>query len=123
MTLVTTVDINQTAARAALAVPGVTGLQPTLAHLLAHAATRTQQIIGIAAQPTAAGIRAEHTSTPPSWRVEVRCVLHEDHHVLDAARKVREQVRSAVTAHLAQYGTPEPVTILVTVTQIIDHAW
>ncbi|MFD3456598.1 hypothetical protein ACFWVC_31050 [Streptomyces sp. NPDC058691] len=116
MTLVEAMNLNQTAAHAALAVPGVAGLQPGLGHRLANAAALAQQHIGIAAQPPEAGIRAERTFQPLGWHVEVRCILNQERRALDTARDVRRQVRSAVTAHLARNGTPEPVTILVTVT-------
>ncbi|MET8678976.1 hypothetical protein ABZW18_15715 [Streptomyces sp. NPDC004647] len=121
MTLITAVDIHHAAARAALAVPGVAGLQPSLGHRLADAAVHAQQTVGIPATPPEAGIRAERTPEAPGWHVEVRCILHEERRVLDAAREVREQVRSAVTAHLDRHGTPEPVTILVTVTQTMSR--
>lgn len=45
--------------------------------------------------------------------------MHEDHRVLDVAQQVREHVRTAITAHLAQHGTTAPVTVLVTVTRTV----
>ncbi|MBT2511781.1 hypothetical protein J7I98_39670 [Streptomyces sp. ISL-98] len=113
-------DIQQAAARAALAVPGVAALQPSLADRLAAAvASRAQQTSGAAPLPADAGIRAAHTPEGGGWHVEVRCVLHEDHRVLDVAQQVREHVRAAVTALLAQHGTPAPVTVLVTVIRTV----
>jgi hypothetical protein len=118
MTIVNAVDIHQTAARTALAVPGVVGLQPSLGYRLASAAhTRQPPVL-----PPEAGIRAERTPEAPGWHVEVRCILHEDRRALDTAREVRQRVRSAVTAHLSRNGQPEPVTILVTVTQTLSNA-
>ncbi|MGP3949984.1 hypothetical protein [Streptomyces sp. 7N604] len=118
MTIVSAVDIHETAARTALAVPGVVGLQPSLGYQLASAAHIRQPAV----LPPEAGIRAEHTPEAPGWHVEVRCILLEDRRALDTAREVRQEVRSAVTAHLSRHGPPEPVTILVTVTQTLSHA-
>ncbi|MBT2543111.1 Asp23/Gls24 family envelope stress response protein [Streptomyces sp. ISL-44] len=111
-------DIHQTAARAALDVPGVSALQPGLADRLATVASRAQQAMGAASLLGEAGIRAEHTPEG-GWHVEVRCVVHEDRRVLDIAQQVREHVRTAITAHLAQHGTTAPVTVLVTVTRTV----
>ncbi|MFF3564666.1 hypothetical protein ACFYXS_31950 [Streptomyces sp. NPDC002574] len=116
MTLLQAMNLNQAAAHAALAVPGVAGLQPGLGYRLANAAARAQRHIGVAARPPEAGIRVERTLQPSGWHVEVRCILNQERRALDTARDVRRQVRSAVTEHLARKGTPEPVTILVTVT-------
>ncbi|MBT2452527.1 Asp23/Gls24 family envelope stress response protein [Streptomyces sp. ISL-43] len=108
-------DIHQAAARAALDVPGVAALQPGLADRLAGAASRARHATGGAGTlPTEAGIRTERTSEG-CWHVEVRCVVHEDHRVLDVAQQVREHVRAAVTTLLGQHGTPAPVAVLVTV--------
>ncbi|MFD3699647.1 Asp23/Gls24 family envelope stress response protein [Streptomyces sp. NPDC058646] len=107
-------DVHQTAALAALGVPGVSALQPGLADRLAAVASRAQA----ASLPGEAGIRAEHTPEG-DWHVEVRCVVHEDHRVLHVAQQVREHVRTAVTALLAQHGTTAPVTVLVTVTRTV----
>lgn len=116
------VDIRQTAARAALAVRGVVGLQPTLGRRLAGAAVRIQQTVGISAQPPEAGIRAERRPPASGWHVEVRCIVSEERRALDTAQDVRAQVRSAVAAHLARHSSPESVTILVTITQTaISH--
>ncbi|MEV8533187.1 hypothetical protein [Streptomyces sp. NPDC051211] len=118
MTSASNQDIHHTAARAALSVPGVAALQPGLADRLAAAASRAKQAVGAAPLPAEAGIRTEHTPEG-GWHVEVRCVVHEDHRVLDVARQVREHVQTAVTACLAQCGTPAPVTVLVTVTRTV----
>ncbi|WP_405719786.1 hypothetical protein OG607_06115 [Streptomyces sp. NBC_01537] len=118
MTPTQAVDLCQAAARAALTVPGVAALQPDLGQRLAGAASRARQAAGFPALPAGAGIRAEHATDAPGWRVEVRCVLHEDRRVVDTARQVREQVRAAARDHLTAQGTPEPVTVLVTVTHL-----
>ncbi|MEV1069750.1 hypothetical protein [Streptomyces sp. NPDC050263] len=120
MTLTGEMDLCQATARAALAVPGVAALQPGLGQRLAGAASRARQAAGFPALPARAGIRAEHAPGAPGWRVEVRCVLHEDRRVVDTARQVREQVRAVAAAHLTARGTPEPVTVLVTVTHLVD---
>ncbi|MER5972696.1 hypothetical protein ABT112_23690 [Streptomyces sp. NPDC002055] len=121
MTPVRTADMHHVAAQAALAVPGVAGLQPTLKHRLAGAATRMQQALGIDTLPAEAGIRAEELPDAPGWRVEVRCILHDDRRALDTAREVRRHVRSAVTGHLARQGMPGPVAVQVTVTQTVGR--
>lgn len=108
-------DIQQAAAQAALAVPGLAALQPGLADRLAAVASRPQHAAGATSLP--AGIRAERTPEDNGWHVEVRCVVHSHHRVLDVARQVRDQVHTAVTAHLAQHGGPEPVSVQVTVTR------
>ncbi|QKW09983.1 hypothetical protein HUT18_29775 [Streptomyces sp. NA04227] len=109
-------DVEASAARAALAVPGVAALQPGLADRLATAAARAQRAAGATTLPSVEpGIRAEHTPDG-GWRVEVRCVVDEEHRVLDVAQQVRARVRATVIAHLAQHGPPAPVTVLVTVT-------
>ncbi|WP_406500695.1 hypothetical protein OHA04_04590 [Streptomyces sp. NBC_01590] len=121
MTLSEAVDIRQIAARAALAVPGVAGLQPTLGHRLASVAVRVSQTVATAFRPPEAGIQAERRPRSSGWHVEVRCVLNGERRALDTARDVRRQVRSALTAHLAQHGTPEPITVLVTITRIMSQ--
>lgn len=118
MTPAPEVGLCQAAARAALTIPGVAALQPDLGQRLAGAASRARQATGFPALPPRAGIRAEHAPDAPGWRVEVRCVLHEDRRVVDTARQVREQVRAAVRAHLTAHGTSEPVTVVVTVTHL-----
>jgi uncharacterized alkaline shock family protein YloU len=112
-------DIHQAAARAALDVPGVAALQPGLADRLAATVSRARHATGGAGTlPTEAGIRTERTSED-GWRVEVRCAVNEDRRVLDVAQQVREHVCAAVTALLAQHGTPAPVAVLVTVTRTV----
>ncbi|MGW6843531.1 Asp23/Gls24 family envelope stress response protein [Streptomyces sp. NPDC054958] len=105
-------NIHRTAARTALGAPGVAALQPSLADRLALAAFPTHQA------DEAAGIRCEPTPDG-GWNVEVRCVLHADRRVVDVARQVREDVRTAVTAYLTQHGTAVPVTVVVTVTRTV----
>ncbi len=73
---------------------------------------------GTTSHHEAAGIRCEHT--PESgWHVEVRCILHADRRVVDTARQVREDVRTAVTARLTRSGATRPVNVLVTVTRTV----
>ncbi|OEJ23369.1 hypothetical protein AR457_01325 [Streptomyces agglomeratus] len=111
-------DIQRTAARAALDVPGVAALHPGVADRLAAVASRAQQAMGADPVSGEAGIRAEH-SPQSGWHVEVRCAVHEGHRVLDVAQQVREHVQAALTAHLAQHGSAAPVTVLVTVTSTV----
>ncbi|MGW7436910.1 hypothetical protein [Streptomyces sp. NPDC054849] len=131
-------DIHRAAARAALGVPGVAALQPSLADRLALAAARVQEAVtatgtgttsqtttgttsqtatgtGTASHSEQAGIRTQITPEG-SWHVEVRCVLKADRRVVATARQVREQVRTAVTACLVQHGATAPVTVRVMVT-------
>ncbi|MFJ8022283.1 hypothetical protein [Streptomyces sp. NPDC096311] len=110
------------AAEAALAVPGVNGLQPRLAHCLAAAAAPTRTDTMPHRMPPEAGIRADRAPAGSGWRIEVRCVLAEDHRALDTAKNVHDRVRTAVTSHLATHGVAEPVTVTVTVTRIAARA-
>ncbi|MET9570811.1 hypothetical protein ACFYNW_06395 [Streptomyces virginiae] len=118
MTAAAREDVHRAAARAALGVSGVAGLQPALGDLLSRVASRTRHALAgdtVAGRPLS-GIRCRHTPED-GWQVEVRCVLRSDRRVVDVARDVRERVRAAVTAHLAQHGSPGPVTVLVVVTR------
>ncbi|MFE4535286.1 hypothetical protein ACFRKB_09415 [Streptomyces scopuliridis] len=121
MTTGNTTRIARTAARAALAVPGVAELQPSLRQALAGAATRVREAIGSPALSTEAGIHVEHTPGTRAWHVEVRCVLTDDRRALDTARDVRDSVRSAVGSQVTRDGVPEPVIVVVTVTRITGH--
>ncbi|MFD7631463.1 hypothetical protein ACFV7Q_36565 [Streptomyces sp. NPDC059851] len=113
-------DVQGAAARAALAVPGVAALQPSLAARLARAASRVQhaRVEGTTSPPEAAGIHCDHTPEG-GWHVEVRCVLHADHRVVDVARQLRENVRAAVTACLDPHHAAGGVAVLVTVTRTV----
>ncbi|MGW0749165.1 hypothetical protein [Streptomyces sp. NPDC002587] len=113
-------DIERAAARAALRAPGVAALQPALADRLARAASRMHLAVASDTRPhrEAAGIRCE-LAPDGAWHVEVRCIVHADRRVVDVARQVREDVRTAVTASLAEHGTSVPVTVLVTVTRTV----
>lgn len=115
-------DLRQTVARAALAVTGVSGLQPSLSHRLASAAALARQTAGIGARYPEAGVQAEHALQPSGWHLEVRCILNEERRICDTARDVRRQVRAAAAAYLASNGTFEPVTVLVTITHITHPA-
>jgi uncharacterized alkaline shock family protein YloU len=115
MTTVGPATLLGVAAEAALAVPGVTGLPPRLAHRLAAAAASTGTYTASHRTPPEAGVRAERAPDGSGWHVEVRCALAEGRRALDVARNVHGRVRSAVISHLA---APEPVTVTVTVTRI-----
>ncbi|WP_407555485.1 hypothetical protein QOM21_37060 [Streptomyces sp. Pv4-95] len=118
MTIVDTAGIEQTAARAALTVPGVEELQPSLRDSLAGAASYIRRTFGSIAPSPEAGIHISHTPEPDAWHLEVRCVLNEHRRPLDTARDVREGVQAAVSSHLASRGRTASVTIVVTVTRI-----
>lgn len=114
-------DIQQAAAAAALAAPGVAALQPALGDRLALAASRGYHAMTArtASHHEAAGIGC-HRTPEGGWHVEVRCILHADRRVVDVARQVREDVRAAITASgPPQRGATGPVTVLVTVTHIV----
>ncbi|MGW7548718.1 hypothetical protein ACWGKQ_47510 [Streptomyces sp. NPDC054770] len=115
MTAVGPTALLGVAAEAALAVPGVTGLQPRLAHRLAAAAASTGAPPESHRTPPEAGVRAERAPDGSGWHIEVRCALAEGRRVLDVARDVHGRVRAAVISRLA---APEPVTVTVTVTGI-----
>ncbi|MFF3461993.1 hypothetical protein [Streptomyces sp. NPDC002619] len=121
MTATGTTTLLGIAAEKALAVPGVIGLQPRLAHRLAAAAAPTRA--GTTPNHTSpeAGIRADRAPDGSGWHIEVRCVLAEGRRALDTARNVHDRVRTAVISHLAALGVPEPVTVAVTVTRIADR--
>ncbi|MFJ1996997.1 Asp23/Gls24 family envelope stress response protein [Streptomyces asiaticus] len=121
MTAVRTTSVERIAARAALAVPGVSELQPSLRQALAEAATRVRRTLGSVAPSPETGIQAERAPRTGAWHVEVRCVLDEDRRALDTARDVREGVRSAVDAYATRHGIPGPVTVVVTVTRTTRH--
>ncbi|MFC9817649.1 hypothetical protein ACFVJM_37005, partial [Streptomyces virginiae] len=117
--------VHRTAARAALGVPGVVALQPALAERLALAASRVFQAVGsgVARAPVGAGVRCE-IAPDGVWHLEVRCILDEDHRVVDVARRVRSDVRAAVNAYLVQHDAAPPLTarVLVSVTRTIPPA-
>ncbi|MET9465670.1 hypothetical protein ABZY44_12840 [Streptomyces sp. NPDC006544] len=110
-------SIQEAAAAAALGASGVAELQPALADRLALAASRATTP-GTTPHRAAGAIRCEHTPQG-GWHVEVRCVLHADRRLVDVARQVREDVRTAVTACLTRRGATVPVTVLVTVTRTV----
>ncbi|WP_438307144.1 hypothetical protein ACSHXN_47845 (plasmid) [Streptomyces sp. HUAS TT11] len=103
------------AAEAALAVPGVAGLQPRLARRLAAAALPTRPETA-GHMPPEAGVRTDPLPDGSGWHIEVRCVLVEGHRAVDAARNVHNQVRATVLSYLAAHGAPVAVTVTVTVT-------
>ena len=119
MTGIRTATLLRVAAEAALAVPGVAGLQPRLAHRLATAAAPSRTGPPHHTTPTS-GIRAARTPDGSGWNVEVRCVLAAcaGQRALDIARNVHDRVQAAVISHLAAHGVMERVTVEVTVTRI-----
>lgn len=110
------------AADAALSAPGVAGLHPRLTHRLAQATSRAWPDTAEWLSPSETGVRADRAADGSGWRVEVRCLVSEDHRPLDVARDVRSRVRSAVLAHLTAHGRTEPLTVTVTVTRIVGPA-
>ncbi|MFC9816938.1 hypothetical protein ACFVJM_33290 [Streptomyces virginiae] len=108
--------VHRTAARAALGVPGVVALQPALAERLALAASHVFEAVaaGASRAPEGAGVRCEIASNGV-WHLEVRCILDEDHRVVDVARRVRSDVRVAVNAYLDQHDAAGPLTVRVRV--------
>ncbi|MFR9788104.1 hypothetical protein ACL07V_05400 [Streptomyces sp. MB22_4] len=118
MTATGTTALLGVAAEAALAVPGVAGLQPRLAHRLAAAAAPTRASTSPGWAPFEADVRADRAPDGPGWHIEVRCVLTGGRRALDIARNVHDRVAAAVIAHLATHGVAEPVTVSVTVTGV-----
>lgn len=118
MTVLRTTTLLGAAAQAALAVPGVAGLQPGLSHRLAAAAAPTRSDITLHRTSPEEGIRADRSPDGSGWRIEVRCVLSEGRPALDIARNVHDRVTAALGTHLAAHGVAEPVTVAVTVSGI-----
>ncbi|MGW1728003.1 hypothetical protein ACWCQK_34480 [Streptomyces sp. NPDC002306] len=118
MTTVRTTTLLSVAAEAALAVPGVAGLQPRLAHRLAAVVTPTGAGAASHRTPPEAGIRADRAPDGSGWDIEVRCVMAEGLRTLDTAKNVHDRVRAAVIAHLAALDAAQQVTVVVTVTRI-----
>ncbi|MBC2866275.1 hypothetical protein [Streptomyces mexicanus] len=118
MTVTGTPALLGAAAEAALAVPGVAGLQPRLGHRLAAAAAPTRANATPHRTPPEAGVRADRAPDGSGWHIEVRCVMTEGRRALDIARNVHDRVAATVMAHLAAHGAAEPVTVAVTVTGI-----
>ncbi|MFE9847007.1 hypothetical protein [Streptomyces goshikiensis] len=119
MTTADTASLLNVAAEAALAIPGVAGLQPRFANRLAAATAPTRPGTTPPHMPPEAGIRADRAQDGSGWHIEVRCVLTESHPALDIAGHVHDRVRTAVSSHLATQGAAEPVTATVTVTRIV----
>ncbi|MFB8393945.1 hypothetical protein [Streptomyces yangpuensis] len=117
--------VQQAAARAALGVRGVVALQPALAERLALAASRVFEAVGSGAAraPVGAGVRCE-IAPDGVWHLWVRCILDEDHRVVDVARQVRADVKAAVSTYLAQHDAAQPLTVrvVVSVTRTIRPA-
>ncbi|WP_329458030.1 hypothetical protein [Streptomyces sp. NBC_01497] len=107
MTLLDAADVPRVAAEAALAVPGVSGLHPSLRWSLAGAAQRVRSPGPVSPSPES-GVRARRDGRTGAWLLEVRCVVDDGRRPLDTARDVREGVRSAVSAHLGDRSSPGP---------------
>ncbi|MGW0771316.1 hypothetical protein [Streptomyces sp. NPDC002676] len=120
MTAIRTATLLGVAAEAALAVPGVAGLQPRLSHRLAAAAAPNQTDATPHRSPEA-GIRADRAPDGSGWHIEVRCVLAEGRRALDIAQNVHDRVEAVVLSHLAAHDAAERVTVEVVVTRIADR--
>ncbi|MET7297036.1 hypothetical protein ABZS79_33910 [Streptomyces griseoloalbus] len=118
MTSVHTAELLGVAAEAALAIPGVAGLQPRFAHRLAAAAAPTRTDTTPHRTAPEAGVRADRAPDGSGWHIEVRCVLAGGRRALDIARIVHDRVEAAVVSRLAALGVVERVTVEVTVTRI-----
>ncbi|MEV6053507.1 hypothetical protein [Streptomyces sp. NPDC052107] len=118
MTVIRTTTLLDAAAEAALAVPGVAGLQPRLCHRLAAAAAPTRSDATLRRTSPEEGIRADRSPDGSGWHIEVRCVLSEGRRALDVAQNVHDRVGTAVISRLAALDAVERVTVEVTVTGI-----
>ncbi|MFI6037036.1 hypothetical protein ACIBBD_23245 [Streptomyces sp. NPDC051315] len=118
MTTIPPTALLGVAAEAALAVPGVDGLQPRLFDRLTAAAAPAGTDTPSHRTAPEAGVRADVAPDGSGWRIEVRCVLAEGRRALDIARNVHDRVGDAVVSHLAALGAEERVTVAVTVTRI-----
>ncbi|WP_432010943.1 hypothetical protein [Streptomyces cucumeris] len=113
MTSLGAAGIERAAAEAALSVPGVTGLQPSLRHTLAVAGARVRRAVGSTTPSPEAGIHAERSPRTGAWIIEVRCVVTRNRRALDTARDVQEHVGSTVSSLVPCADTPEPVTVVI----------
>ncbi|WP_225834895.1 hypothetical protein [Streptomyces sp. NK08204] len=118
MTAVRTATLLGVAAEAALAVPGVAGLQPRLSRRLAAAAAPTRTEATPDRTSPEAGVRADRAPDGSGWHIEVRCVLAEGQRALDIAQNVHDRVGAAVLSHLTARDAAERVTVEVVVTRI-----
>ncbi|WP_460106675.1 Asp23/Gls24 family envelope stress response protein [Streptomyces sp. YKOK-J1] len=117
MTVVGATTLPGAAVEAALAVPGVVGLQPRLSHRLA-AAAESARPGALPHRTPEAGVLACRSPDGSGWHIEVRCVLSGGRRALDVARNVHDRVAEAVISHLAALDAVERVTVEVTVTGI-----
>ncbi|WP_435279626.1 hypothetical protein [Streptomyces sp. 1222.5] len=120
MAALATADLITAAERAALATPGVAGLQPRLTRRLAEAVSPVLPPTIPEHTRTSASVRVEHAPGGAGWHIEVRCMVMviEGHRVLDTARIAHDRIQSTVQAHLAEHGAQNAVTVTVTVTRI-----
>lgn len=111
-------NIRQSAAKAALGVSGVLGLQPTLASRLARATSR--HVPGAANNGVdlpLSGIRVARDPDGSCWQVEIRCVLAEGHRAVDVARTVHDRTRTSLIPLVTAHGRQD-LTVTVTITRI-----
>lgn len=119
MTAIRTTTLLGVAAEAALAVPGVVGLQPRLAYRLAAAAAPTRTDTTPHRTSPKAGIRADRAPDGSGWHIEVRRVLGEGQRALKhRPERPRPGAETAVISRLAALGVTERGTVEVTVTRI-----
>ncbi|MER5836212.1 hypothetical protein ABT116_36685 [Streptomyces sp. NPDC002130] len=116
-----TTTLLSVAAEAALAVPGVAGLQPRLAHRLAAAAAPSRTGTTPHRASPEAGIRVDRSPDGSGWHVEVRCILASGQRALDVAQRVHDRVEAAVISSLAANDVAERVAVEVTVTRIASQ--
>ncbi len=111
-------DIRQGAAKAALDVNGVLGLQPTLASRLARAAScHVPETADDAVASPLSGIRVARDPDGSRWQVEIRCILAEGHRAVDVARTVHDRTRSSLIPLVTAHGGKD-LTVTVTITRI-----
>ncbi|MEY9212416.1 hypothetical protein NI17_005735 [Thermobifida halotolerans] len=108
MSTTTAQQIAETAARVALAVPGVVGLQPRPGEPPDGDGARRRCDHTVDAEE--ADVRVDR---PDGWHVEVRCVLDGRLRALDVARAVRASVTTRLLTGPA-YLAPVSVSVVVT---------
>lgn len=112
--------VTRAATDAAAAVPGVAQLRPGLADLVrTRAAELLRAGAGGGGAPLPSGIRVRRERAPDGWRVQVRLAVEHGRQALGVARAVRTAVADAVRAELGPGAGSTPVSVTVTVADLV----